>query len=102
MHFERHVPDLVEQDAPAVCRFDASDPAQVGAGTGPLIAGVVGSKSFSYDVWGDDVNVAARIESGGSVGAITISEYTRNLVENHFELAFAGDIEAKNKGVRRI
>lgn len=70
--------------------------------TGPLIAGVVGRKRFSYDVWGDTVNVAARIEEGGSEGQITISEYTWNLVENRFELTPAGEIEAKNKGVLRI
>jgi class 3 adenylate cyclase len=75
---------------------------RIGLHTGPLIAGVVGRKSFSYDVWGDSVNVAARIEAGGSEGQITISEYTRNLVENLFELAPAGEIEAKNKGVLRV
>lgn len=75
---------------------------RIGLNTGPLIAGVVGRKSFSYDVWGDSVNVAARLEAGGPEGQITISEYTRNLVENLFELAPAGEIEAKNKGVLRV
>jgi len=71
---------------------------RIGVHSGPIIAGVVGSKSFTYDVWGDAVNVAARLQAGGKVGAITLSEYTHNLVTEQFELTYAGNIEAKNKG----
>jgi class 3 adenylate cyclase len=72
---------------------------RIGIHTGPVIAGVVGSNKFTYDVWGDSVNVAYRLVSGGRAGKICVSEYTYNLIREGFETSPAGQIEAKNKGM---
>jgi class 3 adenylate cyclase len=71
---------------------------RVGIHTGPVIAGVVGSSKFSYDIWGDTVNIASRVEAGCQAGTITVSEYTYNLIRDAFELSPCGTITAKNKG----
>ncbi|MFI5203788.1 MAG: adenylate/guanylate cyclase domain-containing protein [Flavobacteriales bacterium] len=71
---------------------------RIGIHCGPLVAGVVGSRKFSYDVWGDTVNIAARMEQAGEPGAINISESVHELVKNEFTFVSRGEIEAKNKG----
>jgi adenylate cyclase len=71
---------------------------RVGVNSGPVIAGVVGSKKFAYDIWGDTVNVAARIEAAGEVGLVNISAATYALVKDHFNCKHRGRLEAKNKG----
>ncbi|TFG74361.1 MAG: adenylate/guanylate cyclase domain-containing protein, partial [Flavobacteriales bacterium] len=71
---------------------------RIGINTGPLVAGVVGSKKFSYDIWGDTVNVASRMESNSEAGKINISEATFELIKDEFECEFRGEIEAKNRG----
>ena len=75
-------------------RFDI----RVGINSGPLVAGVVGTKKFAYDIWGDTVNVAARMENTSESGKINISENTYELVKNQFDCEFRGEIAAKNKG----
>ncbi|MBK8042718.1 MAG: hypothetical protein KBG02_12810 [Haliscomenobacter sp.] len=72
--------------------------ARVGVHTGPLVAGVVGDKKFAYDVWGDTVNVAARMESGSEPGRINISAETYKLVQQEFQCVHRGKIQVKNKG----
>jgi len=71
---------------------------RIGLHTGPVMAGVVGKKKFTYDIWGDAVNVAARMESSGEAGRIALSESTYRHVEDQFECEHRGKIEAKNKG----
>jgi len=71
---------------------------RIGLHTGPVMAGVVGKKKFAYDIWGDAVNVAARIESSGEAGRIALSESTYHHVKDQFECKHRGPIEAKNKG----
>ena len=73
---------------------------RVGIHTGSVVAGIVGDKKFQYDIWGDTVNIASRMESSGEVGTVNISENTYNLVKEDEDLLFKqrGKIEAKNKG----
>ncbi|MBP6827191.1 MAG: tetratricopeptide repeat protein, partial [Saprospiraceae bacterium] len=71
---------------------------RVGIHTGPVVAGVVGSHKFAYDIWGDTVNTAARLEQGGEPGKINISETTYQLVRQVFRCTFRGNLGAKNKG----
>lgn len=71
---------------------------RLGIHTGELIAGVVGTQKFSYDVWGDTVNIASRMESSGEPGKINISSTTYELVKEHFTCEYRGKIQAKNKG----
>jgi adenylate cyclase len=71
---------------------------RIGIHSGDLVAGVVGREKFSYDVWGDTVNIASRLESSGVAGRINISGATYELVKDFFECEFRGKIAAKNKG----
>ncbi len=71
---------------------------RIGIHSGELVAGVVGSKKFAYDIWGDTVNTASRMETNGPIGEINISEATYKLVKNDFDCEYRGELEAKNKG----
>ncbi|OJJ17088.1 hypothetical protein BKI52_30710 [marine bacterium AO1-C] len=71
---------------------------RLGINTGKLIAGVIGKKKFAYDVWGDTVNTASRMESSGEVGRVNISGVTYELVKDFFICEYRGKIMAKNKG----
>jgi len=71
---------------------------RIGIHTGPVVAGVVGIKKFQYDIWGDTVNLAARMEQSGVPGKINISQQTYELVKDQFTCVHRGKIEAKNKG----
>jgi len=71
---------------------------RIGINTGPVVAGIIGVKKFAYDIWGDTVNIASRIESSGEPGKVNISENTYRYVKNEFNFEFRGKILAKNKG----
>ncbi len=71
---------------------------RLGINTGPIVAGVVGESKFAYDIWGDAVNLASRMESGGEPGRVNISENTHDLVKHHFDCTYRGKISVKNKG----
>jgi adenylate cyclase len=71
---------------------------RLGIHTGPLVAGVIGTEKFSYDVWGDTVNTASRMESSGSPETINISKSTYELVQEFFVCDYRGKLVAKNKG----
>ncbi len=71
---------------------------RIGIHSGPLLAGVIGQQKFNYDVWGDTVNTASRMESSGVNGAINISQSTFELIKDFFDCEYRGKIEAKNKG----
>jgi len=71
---------------------------RIGINSGSVVAGIVGVKKFAYDIWGDTVNTAARMEQNSEAGKINISETTYALVKNQFTCEFRGEIDAKNKG----
>lgn len=76
-------------------------PLRVGLATGPVVAGVVGSRRFFYDVWGDAVNVASRMESTDSVGQIQVPDEVYQRLKDDFVLRERGYIDVKGKGVMR-
>jgi len=71
---------------------------RIGIHTGPVIAGVVGKNKFAYDIWGDAVNTASRMESSGIPGKVNISGKTFELIRDKFNCKHRGKIQAKNKG----
>ncbi|MDY2586592.1 adenylate/guanylate cyclase domain-containing protein [Winogradskyella aquimaris] len=81
---------------------DATFDIRIGINTGPVVAGVVGSKKFAYDIWGDTVNIASRMESTSEAGRINISEDTYNIVKNDFECEYRGKIAVKNRGEMKM
>ena len=75
---------------------------RIGIHIGPVIAGVIGSKKFSYDVWGDAVNTAQRMESACEPGKIQVSEKFYNSVKNDFDFELRGQAEVKGKGLMNL
>lgn len=71
---------------------------RIGIHTGPVVAGVVGKRKFAYDIWGDTVNTASRMESSGEPGRVNISDSTYHLIKDFFSCTHRGKIPAKNKG----
>ena len=74
---------------------------RIGVSSGPLVGGVVGTSKFQYDIWGDTVNVASRMESSGQPGRVQISDATYQLIRDDFECELRGEIEVKGKGLMR-
>jgi class 3 adenylate cyclase len=71
---------------------------RIGINTGPVVAGVIGTSKFAYDLWGDAVNIASRMESTGVPGRIQVSSSTYGLLREHYEFEARGEIEVKGKG----
>jgi adenylate cyclase len=75
---------------------------RIGIHTGPIVAGVVGSKKYAYDIWGDAVNIASRMESNGEAGKVNISEATYDLVKERFKCVARGKISVKGAGDKHM
>ena len=75
---------------------------RIGVHIGNVVAGIVGVIKFAYDIWGDTVNTAARMEENSEPGKVNISQTTYELVKDEFRCSYRGEIEAKNKGVMKM
>jgi adenylate cyclase len=89
-------------DIAALSRDTTSFNMRIGIHSGPVVAGIVGFKKYAYDIWGDTVNTAARMESSGQAGRVNISESTYQLVRDHFRCEDRGAFEVKGKGMVRM
>ena len=75
---------------------------RVGISSGPVVAGIVGNSKFAYDIWGDTVNTAARMEQNSEPGKINVSQATYEMVKDKFTCTYRGEIEVKNKGTLKM
>lgn len=89
---------FVEETKNDVTASELTFDIRIGINTGPVVAGVVGTKKFAYDIWGDAVNVASRLESMSEPGKINISENTYALIKEEADCEYRGEIEVKNRG----
>jgi adenylate cyclase len=94
---------LAMQNQCATERLDGGDriTLRIGIHTGPVVAGVIGTKKFSYDLWGDTVNLASRMESQGEAGKIQVTQAVYDRLHPDYEFAERGIIQVKGKGAMR-
>ena len=96
------IAEFVEQAKKRDSENSTSFEVRIGINTGPIVAGVVGTKKSAYDIWGDTVNVASRMETMSEPGRINISANTYDLVRNDFKCEPRGEIYVKNRGMMQM
>ena len=72
---------------------------RIGIHSGPIVAGIVGLRKFAYDIWGDTVNLASRMEASGEIGRINISGPTYEQIKHLFTCTYRGKLNVKSKGL---
>jgi class 3 adenylate cyclase len=102
LHAALEIRDFIENIKSSEVREITHFNIRIGIHTGPVVAGVVGIKKFAYDIWGDTVNIASRLESNSEPGKINISENTYHLIKDSFDCEYRGEIQAKNKGMMKM
>uniref|UniRef100_A0ACD5H335 Adenylate/guanylate cyclase domain-containing protein n=1 Tax=Desertifilum tharense IPPAS B-1220 TaxID=1781255 RepID=A0ACD5H335_9CYAN len=90
--------DMLEATAQFNAETDQNFSIRIGIHTEPVVAGVIGTKKFIYDLWGDTVNTASRMESHGVAGCIQVSSVTYDLLQDGYELTPRGQVYIKGKG----
>ncbi|MDZ7607579.1 MAG: adenylate/guanylate cyclase domain-containing protein [Cyclobacteriaceae bacterium] len=75
---------------------------RIGVHTGPVVAGIVGTKKWQYDIWGDTVNIASRMESMSEPGMVNLSETTYQHIKEEFPCEYRGLLEVKNRGALKM
>ncbi|MGI9531532.1 adenylate/guanylate cyclase domain-containing protein [Lutimonas sp.] len=75
---------------------------RIGINTGPVVAGVVGTNKFAYDIWGDTVNIASRMESNSKSGKVNISHNSFELIKHEYDCTYRGEIDTKNRGKMKM
>jgi len=96
------IAEFVEETKNDMAASERTFDIRIGINTGPVVAGVVGTKKFAYDIWGDTVNVASRMESMSEPGKINISENTYAFVKDAYTCEYRGEIEVKNRGALKM
>jgi class 3 adenylate cyclase len=93
--------DMLARIAELGAQYQEDFSVRIGINTGPVVGGVIGKKKFIYDVWGDTVNIASRMESTGSPGAVQVSHETYLRIRSMYVFEDRGEIEVKGKGRMR-
>ena len=96
--FNYFIIELAEKNIIITKEKERSDELLLNILPSEVVAGIVGVKKFAYDIWGDTVNIAARMEQNSEAGKVNISGSTYKLVKDKFTCVYRGKIEAKNKG----
>lgn len=95
LEIQDYIQRIKSENRPGIPNWDL----RIGIHSGPVVAGVVGRKKFAYDIWGETVNLASRMEQMGEISQVNVSEVTYEYIRDYFDCTYRGKIEAKNVGM---